>query len=275
LGLDIREADLDGALQSAVAAWPSVHVDRTAFRDHLRQYAAQSGGTLVPHVADLYLAFACGQGVSPAIAILEQIVTQEAQYAIAHLRRPAGFADEVGQRLLEKLLVGANRRAAKIRAYSGKGPLRAWVRSAAMRTALNMVEEEAHVAAREAHAPADIRLEDPEVEHLRRQYGKPLKVAIEAALKGLPPDERSVLRYYFVQGLTTERIATLRGTHKSTVSRLLTRMRRTLLEQVEISFRQEFKGTPSELRSMLRDVRSQIPLSIERALATASSPSRR
>jgi RNA polymerase sigma-70 factor (ECF subfamily) len=101
---------------------------------------------------------------------------------------------------------------------------------------------------------------------MRGRYGGLLKRAVEGALEGLEADDRNVLRFYFVDGLTVEQIARIRGSHKSTVSRLITRVRKQLREQVAEAFAEDPNERPEELSSVLRAVMSQLDVSLERAL---------
>lgn len=107
---------------------------------------------------------------------------------------------------------------------------------------------------------------DPELAHVRRTYGKAMKGAVESALKDLEPDDRNVLRFYFVDGLTVEQIARMRSVHKSTVSRLITRVRAHLLEQVKDEVAANVQARREELSSVLRAVVSQLDVSLERVL---------
>jgi RNA polymerase sigma-70 factor (ECF subfamily) len=110
------------------------------------------------------------------------------------------------------------------------------------------------------------RIEDPEVAHLRRQYGALLRTAVETQLARLPVDERNLLRFHFIDGLSLTQIATLRGVHQSTVSRLLARTRQDVLEGIRLGFRTMFADAEDEFSSVIRLVQSQLDVSIEQAL---------
>jgi RNA polymerase sigma-70 factor (ECF subfamily) len=171
------------------------------------------------------------------------------------------FAEDVSQQLLTKLLVTR-----KVEAYAGRGPLTAWLRAAAVRTALNVLETAKPQASLSENQPAAARgAHDPELALLRRRYGPLLKGAVEGALLGLEADDRNVLRFYFVDDLTVEQIARIRGTHKSTVSRLITRVRKLLLAHIKGALI-ERGMREHEVSSVLRAVVSQLDVSLERAL---------
>ena len=250
--------DLEAAVEHAKLSWPKLKVSRVAFRAHL----AASGARALPHAADLYLAFACAARDEAAARELTARVEREVPQAVRHFGQGSAFAEDVSQQLLGKLLAEK-----KIQTYAGRGPLAAWLRAAAVRTAINAVESLKSQASLDSNIVAPGRSgADPEIAIVRRKYGAALKVAVEAALKELQTDDRNVLRFYFVDGLTVEEIARIRGAHKSTVSRLITRIRRQLLAQVKGDLTAKMNARPEELSSVLRAVVSQLDVSLERAL---------
>jgi RNA polymerase sigma-70 factor (ECF subfamily) len=261
----------DARIDVARGAWPRLVVNRHAFEEQLKVCSA---GQPQLHVADLYLAFACAEEDPEAIRALAGLVKAEVPRALSHLRQSSAFGDDVQQQLLTRLVMRSGNQPAKIRSYRGRGPLSAWLRSAALRTALNALESvrpeesvDQNVAAASSRAG-----DDPELAVMRRRFNGPLKRALESALRGLEPDDRSVLRFYFVDGLTVEQIAIIRGTHKSTVSRLITRTRKLLVGQVEELLIVKLGIKRDELSSMIRVVQGQLDVSLERALARTRDP---
>jgi RNA polymerase sigma-70 factor (ECF subfamily) len=259
-------AELDAAVEMAQELWPKLKVNPAAFRKQL----AAAGEASYSHAADLYLALACADQDAPAVKELVKRVKAEVPRALRHLGQGADFAEDIGQRLLTKLLVGEKNEPAKISTYAARGPLIAWVRAAAVRTALNALEATKPQLSVSRSIPGPSRgAGDPELALIRRQYGGALKAAVEAALRNLEPDDRNVLRFYFVDSLTVDQIARIRGSHKSTVSRLITRIRKDLLAHVEGELVGALKARPEELSSVLRALVSQLDVSIESALAVS------
>jgi RNA polymerase sigma-70 factor, ECF subfamily len=250
--------DLDRAFEAARAQWPDLQVDGAAFKRQLEANGARS----FAHAPDLYLVFACAHGETAAIRTLTKLAEREVDRALRHLGQGKAFAEDISQQLLAKLLVTR-----KVEAYVGRGPLSAWLRAAAVRTALNVLETvKPQTSVSRSLPAAGARADDPELQHLRRRYGPLLKGAVEGALRELGADDRNVLRFYFVDGLTVEQIARIRGSHKSTVSRLITRVRKELLEQVRGALVDKGHARADELSSVLRAVVSQLDVSLERAL---------
>jgi RNA polymerase sigma-70 factor (ECF subfamily) len=256
-------SDLDAAVDAARAEWPKLKVNRAEFRTLL----SSSGPKALSHASDLYLAFACTCRDPAAARELAARVDQEVPHALRHFGQDTAFAEDVGQQLLTKLLAGGKGDRRKIESYAGRGPLNAWLRAAAVRTAINALETQKSQASVDANLAVPGRGPvDPELAHIRKKYGAALKGVVEAALRDLQPDDRNVLRFYFVDGLTVEQIARLRGAHKSTVSRLITRVRTQLLADVKEQLADRLKARPEELSSVLRAMVSQLDVSIERAL---------
>jgi len=266
------EKVLQEALGAAQAALPQVDLDAAAFLRYVAPRArATDAKTLAGfHAADLFLASASARGNAEALTELNRRLLAVVGPAVSRLRPSDSFVDEVQQLLRQKLLVAGEGGLPKILDYLGKGSLTHWLRAAALRVALNLLE-----AQRGAYATSqdDEGLDrvpsaspDPEVALLKQRYGPAFKAALEDALAGLTVRERNFLRLYFVNGLTVEQIGRMEGTHKSTVSRWLTRAREALLVDVRARLKERLKLSASELDSLLGVLQSQLEVSLLRVL---------
>jgi RNA polymerase sigma-70 factor (ECF subfamily) len=264
-------AELNAAVAEAKAAWPRVRVDAREFAVWLSALGRE-GPPPLQRAADLYLAFGCIQEDAAALAGIDALVAAEVPRALTPFRQPAVFQDEIRQQVLAKLLVAPKGQRPKIHDYAGRGPLSAWIRSAAARTALNALDRRGVNVSLDEQAPAARGGADPELEHLQRRYRGPLKAAVEAVLRALPAEDRNVLRFHFVEGLSVEQIAVMRKEHRTTVWRLISRVRKAVLGGVQARFRDEFRGGKDELSSVLRLVQSQLDVSMERVLAQSRGP---
>ena len=138
------EAALRRAWEKGRAAWPKVELDEEVFAAHvLSKLAPDAGAEEVDRLdaAGLYLACACARGVPSALAELDLHVLAKVPEFLARIQGSSALPDEVRQILRERLLVGAGGEPPRIATYSGEGPLAAWVRVAAVRTALNLLEK--------------------------------------------------------------------------------------------------------------------------------------
>ena len=264
---------LEGALSQALGAARAAHpeISRVSDEDLVRHLASCAGGAVALeslHAADVLLALACARGDERALAELDRRIAQVVPRAVARLRSGSTFVEEVRQILSQRLLVPAAGAAARVLDYRGKGPLERWLRAAALRVALNLLESDK--SSREQGESAIRALadqgEDPERQHLRRRYAPQLKEAVETALQGLSPRERNFLRLYFVEGLTVEQIGAMQGAHKSTVSRWLTRARETVGAQVRQLLGERLRLSAPELESLMGVLQSELELSLLRVL---------
>jgi RNA polymerase sigma-70 factor (ECF subfamily) len=221
------------------------------------------------HAGDTYLACACSRQEAAAMSGFDRRFRRIVAEAVARMvDRDPDFVEDVRQALREKLFVGVRGAPPKILDYSGVGPLDSWLRSAAVRTALNLREGSRR------EEPLDDALldrlpesaDDPEIKALKSRCRRELKGAFQAALGQLSSQERDVLRLNLVEGHSIDRIAEHFGTHRSTAARWLAQAK----ERVMAITRDELVGrldwNDRELRSVVRLVRSQLDLSIQRYL---------
>lgn len=263
------ESALSRALGEARAAHPEI--SRVSDEDlvrHLASCAASAEGLESIHAPDVLLALACARGDERALRELDHRLAQVVPRAVSRLRSGGAFVEEVRQLLSQRLLVPAAGGAARVLDYRGKGPLERWLRAAALRVALNLLESDK--SPREQGESAIRALPDqgvdPELHHLRSRYAPQLKEAVETALQGLSPKERNFLRLYFVEGLTVEQIGAMQGAHKSTVSRWITRARETVGAQVRQLLGDKLRLSAGELESLMGVLQSELELSLLRVL---------
>ena len=93
--------------------------------------------------ADLYLACACADGDRAALVAFDRHYMREVDIALARMRMPAPRVADVKQLVRQRLFVGDGV-PGKIVEYGGRGDLRRWVRSVAVRTCLNDLRKGKH-----------------------------------------------------------------------------------------------------------------------------------
>ena len=273
--------DLDRRLWALVAegraAWPDLPLDAKILVQFVAHHltpdmadAALDG--LRP--ADLYLACACAQGMTAAINAFDRDYMREVDIALARMRIMAPRVADVKQLVRQRLFVGggttgAPTSAGKIAEYGGRGDLRRWVRSVAVRTCLNdlrkgkreiLVDDDQLIA---QHA---ISQDDPEVEYMKRTYSNEFKVAFTEALTQLGPREQTLLRYHHVDGLNIDEIGAIYRVHRVTAFRWIEKAKELLVKATLDTLRTRLKLPADELDSVLRMIRSQIHLSLIRHL---------
>ncbi|MFP2962557.1 sigma-70 family RNA polymerase sigma factor [Myxococcus sp. 1LA] len=289
LGSGLREgyaalSGLEDTLASLYAgarqAWPGVTLAEEDFLRHLAgclprdEDPARVLATV--HAADLYLACACARGDAAAHATLERHVLPKAAAAVSRLKASGVDAAEVLQHLRERLLVPEGDRPARMAEYQGSGPLAAWLRAAAVRTALNLQRAERRRAHAEEEAEAlplsaGAGMADVELDYLRKNHREHFQTALSDALNALPTRERTVLRLHVVEGLSLERIGAMYQTHKSTVSRWVARAREAALEGTRQRLAERLRLTSGELHSLMRVVQGDWDLSLPSLLSRPGS----
>jgi RNA polymerase sigma-70 factor (ECF subfamily) len=272
---------LQRTVEAGKRAWPMLALDESDFLAHVRRHVQDAGGADAAeayleqvHAADLYLACACAEGVPGAVDQLDAHVLSKLPALIARLRPSPSFLDDVRQALFERLLVPVPDRRPRIADYSGRGPLVAWVRVAAMRTALNLSRATRRDQARQASEdPAEVIApgQDPELDYFKARYAGELKAAFEEALGALGAEDRLVLRLAGVEGLTGEAIAEVLRVDRSTIVRRLSRARERLYDETRRLVTERVRMSESEFASVARAVETEIEASLPRMLGPGVS----
>jgi len=278
-------ADLDRKLWTIVAegraAWPELAVDaRTVVAFVARQATAELAEAALDGLrpADLYLACACAQQLPGAIAAFDRDYIREVDVALARMRiGPPRLAD-IKQLVRQRLFVGGGTAGqptspGKIAEYGGRGDLRRWVRSVAVRTCLNELRKgkrEVLIDDDQLIAQHAMSADDPEVEYMKRTYANEFKAAFAAALGQLGAREQTLLRYHHVDGLNIDEIGAIYRIHRVTAFRWLEKAKELLVRATLETLRGRLKLPAAELESVLRMIRSQIHLSLVRHLGGPS-----
>jgi len=290
--LDAVPADVRAVLESLVdldrRLWGLVAEGRAAWPDFqvsARDLVEFVGRQLTPDLADaaldglrpadLYLACACAKGERGAIVAFDRDYMREVDIALARMRIGAPRLSDVKQLVRQRLFVGggtagAPTSAGKISEYGGRGDLRRWVRSVAVRTCLNelrkgkreVLVDDDQLIAQHTVSTAD----DPEIEYMKRTYAGEFKAAFAEALGQLGPREQTLLRYHHVDGLNIDEIGAIYRVHRVTAFRWIEKAKDQLVKATLEHLRARLKLPAAELDSVLRMIRSQIHLSLVRHL---------
>jgi len=274
-------ADLDRRLWTLVAegraAWPDLAIEARLLVEFVaRQLTSELADAALDGLrpADLYLACACARGVSGAVAAFDRDYMREVDIALARMRIGDSRLKDVKQLVRQRLFVGggtagAPTSAGKISEYGGRGDLRRWVRSVAVRTCLNELRKgkrEVLVDDDNLIAQHAISADDPEVEYMKRTYSNEFKAAFAEALGQLGPREQTLLRYHHVDGLNIDEIGAIYRVHRVTAFRWIEKAKEQLVKATLETLRARLKLPADELDSVLRMIRSQIHLSLIRHL---------
>ena len=305
--------DLEPRLWALVAdgrtAWPMLRLEPTAFAAFIgRRIVPITDGDegeralddveeafTALRAADLYLACACASGDGSAVAVFESRYIGEVDVALSRMRLSAANLQEVRQLVRQRLFVpaaaaqlaaaaevaagppGAATAAAvsgKISEYSGRGDLRRWVRTVALRTCLNLLRKgkgEVLVGDEQVLANMAQTGDDPELAYMKQRYRGEFKQAFLTALGALSARDQSLLRYHHADGLNIDEIGAIYRVHRVTAYRWLEKAREALVAGIQQTLRERLRLDQGEFDSILRLIRSQLHLSLVRHLGATDS----
>lgn len=251
------------------SAWPDIDLSAELFVRHL---ATHLGAAKVPetaltgsHVADLFVAAASAAGDARAVTAIMEHHFPQLRVALQYLGSTSATADDVKAQMLEQLFVGRDGGRPKIAGYSGRGELRSWLRSFAVRTAMKLRGRRENAY---EEVPEDLASPgaDPELAHLKSLYGDAFNAAVTQAVGDLSPRDRTLLRYSALDGLGIDELARLYRVHRATAARWLTAARAALFDDTRTRLMAQLGIEASELDSIIRLVRSQLDVSLRRLL---------
>ena len=219
------------------------------------------------HVEDLALAWACGQGHPGAMEQLERRHFSIIDGALSQIPDAAAQLSELKQQLRQRLFVALGDHPPRIRQYSGRGELSSWLRVAAIRCALNLLQKHGREVELEDGLLDNLTApENQELQHLKDRYRGEFKQAFEAALASLTSRERNVLGYTYLERLTAHQLGAIYGVHRTTVARWLSGIRDALATRTRDALMDRLRVDRGELESIMRLIHSQLDASIERYL---------
>ncbi len=223
-------------------------------------------------LTDLALVDRLAAGDPAACRHLQGPLCEGLKPALRHLGIDTTTIGEVLNDLLAYLLLpprptpGSPTSQARILGYRGRGPLRRWLRTVAVRRAYRAAKPP-RVSGDDAPLAALAADDDAELVHLKRRYAGAFRDAFVAALADLSPRQRNLLRFHHLERLTVDDLGTLYQVHRATAARWLSRARDTLaLGTREHLQREAGVASPTEAESLIRLVRSQLDLSLHRFL---------
>lgn len=216
---------------------------------------------------DLKLARQLAEGDAAALARFERELLPKVDVVVAKIDATPVFLDEVKQALREKLFVTPR----SITEYTGQGPLLAWLRTAAARTALNLLRPEKRAARAQTDELEELPFAapGPELAILKGAHRDAFRSAFQTAVQSLGVRERTALKLNALDGVPLDRIATMYGCDKSTVSRWISKAHAALLERTRATLAEELKLGTAEVESLIAALKSQLAHSLVQLIDAA------
>jgi RNA polymerase sigma-70 factor (ECF subfamily) len=223
--------------------------------------------------ADVYLCCACANGDPEALRAFERETLDVARAAIEKVRRDGDFVEETLQELWQKLLFGSN---ARVAGYAGRGPLKAWVRVAATRVALDRCRGLRISAIRQTELNEGFAGPgfNPEQFVSKQRYAEAFQSALEDAVQNLSPRDRNVLRMHVCGHCSIDEIGRAYNVHRATAARWLERSRTSIYDTLRSGlFRRDVKLTDSEFKSLALGMGRELELRLSGSHAWTGSVS--
>ncbi|MBL8950082.1 MAG: hypothetical protein JNK82_04855 [Myxococcaceae bacterium] len=194
----------------------------------------------------------CLGGEPAALARLDT----ELLAATAGLKLGAAARDELLQVARERLVVGG-----KLKTWSARGPLSAWLRMVVTRLA---AELELFTSRDSASLSPELIAGNLELEVMRADGREKLAQTLRAVFASLPSQERAFLRLHDLHGLTLDQLAAMYGESRSSVHRRLMQARARVLSLTRARLGAQM--TPADVESLLGMTKSWLDLGLESAL---------
>ena len=217
---------------------------------------------------DVYLVTAVLAGNRAAVHAFEKLVRDETTRAVARLGKNAPAAEDVVQELLFKLLVRQDdQQTAKLSAFGGHGALHAWIRVAAVRTAISLTRrKQENLVDDEALAAVADDTDDQALAFLKSSYRAEFKRAFEATLAEMPRRARTLLRLQIIDHLTLEEIGAFYQVSRATGARWLADARASLVTGTQKRLVASLSISSTELSELMKLVASSLYSTLPRLL---------
>jgi RNA polymerase sigma-70 factor (ECF subfamily) len=268
---------LSKALSSARRAWPTVDLSAEVFVAYLASVCTPpktAFETLRERVTDdLYVACAAAKGIPSAMAAIEERYFQTVSWALRRMKLRQPAMDDVLQNLRTELF--ADRLPSgltRISRYTGIGLLAGWLKIIVVRQAGRLIEKEKREVpvlpelADEALVPMG---EDAELRQLKGIYREEFRRAFAAALRSLPPDQRTLLRQRYIERVSIDQIGEMHEVHRATAARWVAKASDALKEGVQRHLSNELNVHGATAHSIIQLVCSHVDISLRGMLPAA------
>ena len=227
------------------------------------------------HLEDLRVALACALGDPEAVARFVADHRDDIDLALRKAESTGVPRAERRQVALTRLLSVDAKGSPRILRYAGRGPLRAWVRMACSRLAVDLLRQhhrqpktstdpELVARAQDEHA-------DPHLALMQQMYRDEVHQAFEQAFGELTQRERRLLRHQLLEHSTLEQLGALFGVHRTTAARWLQQAQDRLLVLARDHVRARIGAQATTAGGIIALVRSQLHVSVQRLLASTDA----
>jgi RNA polymerase sigma-70 factor (ECF subfamily) len=137
----------------------------------------------------------------------------------------------------------------------------------AVRTAIKLAPKRELLVENEQLAALPALGGNPELRFLKEGSRAAFRAAFQEALLALDARAQTVLRQHYIDGLSIDQLGALYDTHRTTTARWLREAREALMTGTKKALMRDARLSPEECESVLRDVQSQLDLSLATLLS--------
>jgi RNA polymerase sigma-70 factor (ECF subfamily) len=219
------------------------------------------------HVEELALARACAAGNERAWEDFMIRYRDKLHDAALRITKEDSKARELAGSIYADLYGTSSRegqRVSKLSYYNGRGSLEGWLRTVMAQRQVNDYRSGRNTVSLDEETEAGKQFALPAPEAVSVSDSR-LCAAIDEALAALSSEDRCILAYYFLDGLTLARTAALLRVHESTISRRLEKLVKSLRKEIifrltrkGLSRRQAEEALETDVRDLALDIRQRL-----------------
>jgi len=253
--------------------WPALNVALSTVVRHVSVNFPENEQVPDEHLADLYLAYACLEGVRGAIETFHRNYLVKLGPVIRRVNGSPAFVDEVQQKLAETLFVAPAGKTPKIAQYRAQGSIGGWLAIAAHRVAMRLHKGQQLEQSSDDEALARVLGlgEGPELAAINAQYKDAVIRALKRAVADLPSKDKMALKMYYLRQVTTTAIGKMNDMSQPTASRWLKHIRSRFDASTRKYLAEELTLSEGELEMVFRMACSQIDLSFSKLLGESTT----
>ncbi len=223
---------------------------------------------LTLRVDELALARACAAGNERAWEIFLVRYREKLYQSALRIAREDSAARDLADSLYAELYGTSLRedaRVSKLSSFTGRGSLEGWLRTVLAQEFVNRYRRTRRLVSLDEENEEGEQFAAPEPEPAPAADSR-LESATDAALAGLPSEDRFVLAAYYLDGRTLAEVARMLGVHESTISRKIDKLAKSLRKKILSGMMQQGMARRQAEEALEVDVRD-LQVNIRRSLA--------
>jgi RNA polymerase sigma-70 factor, ECF subfamily len=209
---------------------------------------------------ELALARACAIGCEPAWECFLSRYRQELYAMAAAIAKDDTVARELADSLYADLFGTRQsedgRRISKLTSYTGRGSLEGWLRTVLAQEYVDRYRRQRRLVSFDENVQVPAQVQTPDAA-AQDPVDARLEQAVDAALAGLPHEDRLLLAWWYLDGRTLAEMARMLGVHESTISRRIAKITTSLRKRVVRGLRErgmDARAAEDALKSDVRDL---------------------